>query len=87
MVDQSTPGLVSNAHKSKKEGKYQESINQAPHLTQDTNGKVTISQLDVRNESQAVSPFTAGDHKASTNRRALNPIASKLTVPNSTVIP
>ena len=38
--------------------KDQESINQAPHLTQDTNGKVTTSQLDITNESQEVSPFT-----------------------------
>ena len=44
--------------------------NQAPHLTQDTNGKVTNSQLDITNESQEVSPFTAGDHKAPINRRA-----------------
>ena len=43
---------------------------QAPHLTQDTNGKVTTSQLDITKESQEVSPFPAGDHKASTNRRA-----------------
>ena len=49
---------------SKKEGKDQESINQAPHLTQDTNGTVTTSQLDITNESQEVSPFPAGDHKA-----------------------
>ena len=42
---------------------------QAPHLTQDTNGKVTTSQLDITNESQEVSPFTADDHKASINRR------------------
>ena len=41
---------------SKKEDKDQESINQAPHLTQDTNGKVTTSQLDITNESQEVSP-------------------------------
>ena len=39
--------------------------NKAPHLTQDTNGKVTTSQLDFTNESQEVSPFLAGDHKAS----------------------
>ena len=26
-----------------------------PHLTQDTNGKVTTSQLDITNESQEVS--------------------------------
>ena len=44
--------------------------NQAPHLTQDTNGKVTNSQLDTTNESQEVSPFPAGDHKAHINRRA-----------------
>ena len=44
--------------------------NQVPHLTQDTNGKVTNSQLDTTNESQEVSPFPAGDHKAHRNRRA-----------------
>ena len=44
--------------------------NQAPHLTQNTIGRVTTSQLDITNESQEVSPFPAGDHKTSTNRRA-----------------
>ena len=44
--------------------------NQAPNLTQDTNGKLTTSQLDITNESQEVSPFQAGDCKASINRRA-----------------
>ena len=44
--------------------------NQVPHQTQDTNGKVTKSQLDITNESQEVSPFPAGVHKASINRRA-----------------
>ena len=39
--------------------------NQAPHLTQNTNGKVTTSRLDNANES----PIPAGDHKASVNRR------------------
>ena len=39
--------------------------NQAPHLTQDTNGKVTTSQLDITIESQEVIPFPAGDNKAS----------------------
>ena len=43
--------------------------NQAPHLTQDTNGKVTTLQLDIINESQAISPFPASDHKASIKRR------------------
>ena len=36
----------------------------------DTNGKVTNSQLDTTNESQEVSPFPAGDHKAHINRRS-----------------
>ena len=45
---------------SKKEGaKIRNRYNQAPHLTQDTNGKVTTSQLDITNESQEVSPFPA----------------------------
>ena len=43
--------------------------NQVPHLTQDTNGKVTNSQLDTTNESQEVSPFSVVDHKAHINRR------------------
>ena len=50
--------------------KIRNRYNQVPHLTQDTNGKVTNSQLDTTNESQAVSPFPAGDHKAQINRRA-----------------
>ena len=50
--------------------KIRNGYNQAPHLTQDTNGKVTTSQLDITNESQEVGPFIAGDHKASTNRSA-----------------
>ena len=44
--------------------------NKVPNLTQDTNGKVTNSKLDTTNESQEVSPFPAGDHKAHINRRA-----------------
>ena len=35
--------------------------NQVPHLTQDTNWKLTNSQLYTTNESQEVSPFQAGD--------------------------
>ena len=42
--------------------------NQVPHLAEHTNGKVTNSQLDTTNESQEVSPFPAGDHKAHINR-------------------
>ena len=43
--------------------------NQVPHLNQDTNRKVTNSQLDTRNERQEVSPFPAGDNKEQINRR------------------
>ena len=53
-----------------KGAKMRNRYNQVPHLTQDTNGKVTNSQLDTTNESQEVSPFPAGDHKAHINRRS-----------------
>ena len=52
-----------------KGAKIRNRYNQVPHLTQDTNGKVTNSQLDTTNESHEVSPFPAGDHKAQLNRR------------------
>ena len=48
--------------------KIRNRYNQVPHLTPDTNGKVTNSQLDTTNEGQEVSPFPAGDHKAYLNR-------------------
>ena len=55
-----------------KRAKIRNRYKQSPHLTQDTNGKVTNSQLDITNESQEVSPFPVGDHKVhvSINRRA-----------------
>ena len=53
-----------------KGAKIRNRYNQVPHLTQDTNGKVTNSKLDTTYESQEVSPFPAGDHKAHINRRA-----------------
>ena len=56
--------------KIRKMAKTRNRYNQAPHLIQDTNGKVTTAQLDITKKSQEVSPFPAGDHKASTNRRA-----------------
>ena len=37
-----------------KGAKIRNRYNQVPHLTQDTNGKVTNSQLDTSNESQEV---------------------------------
>ena len=55
---------------SKKMAKIRKRYNQAPHLTQDTNGKVTTSQLDITNVSQEVSPFSARDHRASIDIRA-----------------
>ena len=56
--------------KVRKGAKIWNRYNQVPHLTQDTNGKVTESQLDTTSKSQEVSPFPAGDHKANINRRA-----------------
>ena len=52
-----------------KGAKIRKRYNQA-QLTQDTNGKVTTLQLDITNESQEVSPFPAGVHKASIKRSA-----------------
>ena len=39
--------------KTRKRAKIRNQYNQAPHLTQDTNGKVTTSQLDITNENRA----------------------------------
>ena len=60
-----------------KGAKIRNRYNQVPHLTQDTNGKVTNSQLDAKNESQEVSAFPAGDHKAHINRRVQRHIKHK----------
>ena len=57
-------------YKVSKGAKTRNRYNLVPHLTQDTNGKVTNSQLYTTKESQEVSPFPAGDHKAQMNRRA-----------------
>ena len=51
-----------------KGAKIRNRYNQIPRLTQDTVGKVANSQLDTTNESQEVSAFPAGDHKANINR-------------------
>ena len=64
------PGIfASKWYKVSKGAMIRNRYNQVPHLTQDTNGKVTNLQLDTTNESQEVSPFPAGDHKAQINRR------------------
>ena len=60
-----------------KGAKIRNRYNQVPHLTQDTNGKVTNSKLDTTSESQEVSPFPAGDHKAQINRRAQSKLGCK----------
>ena len=52
--------LKSLVIKVRNRAKIRNRYNQAPHLTQDTNEKVTTSQLDISNESQEVSPFPAG---------------------------
>ena len=53
-----------------KGAKIRNRYNQVPHLTQDANGKVKNLQLDTTKESQEVSPFPGGDHKAHINRRS-----------------
>ena len=53
-----------------KGAKIRNRYNQVPRLIQDTNGKVKNTQLDTTNESQEVSPFPAGDHKAHINRHS-----------------
>ena len=51
--------LVKMLIKVSKGAKIRNRYNQVPHLTQDTNGKVTNSQLDTTHESKEVSPFPA----------------------------
>ena len=63
------PLTINKATKVRKRAKIMNQYNQAPHLTKDTTGKVTTSQLDITNESQEVNPFAAGDQKESINRR------------------
>ena len=62
--------LVLGVVKVSKGAKIRNRYYQVPHLTQDTNGKVTNSRVDTTNKSQEVSPFPAGDHKTHINRRA-----------------
>ena len=67
----SVKNATSESLKVSKGVKVRNRYNQVPHLTQDTNGKVTNSQLDTTNGSQEVSPFPAGDHKAGENKTSL----------------
>ena len=53
--------LIIKLMKVSKGAKIRSRYNQVPHLTQDTNGNVTNSQLDTTNESKEATPFPAGD--------------------------
>ena len=61
--------LSTSLLKVSKGAKDQESIQSSTALDQDTEEKVTNSQLGTINESQEVGRFPAGDHKAQINRR------------------
>ena len=50
--------------------KIRNRYNQISHLTQDINGKVTNSKLDIPKDSHDVSPFPADDHKVTIIRHA-----------------
>ena len=52
-----------------KDAKISNQYIQVPHLTQDTNEKVTNLHLDTTNESKEVSPFPAVKHEAQINAR------------------
>ena len=56
--------ILLDLSKVSKGAKIRNQYNQVPYLAQDTNGKVTNSQLDTTNENQEVCPFLTGDHKA-----------------------
>ena len=58
---------MTRLNKSKKGGKYQESIQSSTMIP---HGNVTKTQLNIsKNEGQEVITFPAGDHKAAMNRR------------------
>ena len=52
-----------------KGAKIRNRYNQEPHLTQDTNGKVTNSQLDTTKESQETSETDAHKGRANTRQK------------------
>ena len=53
----------------RKAEKIRNRYDQVSHMTQDTNRKVTKTQLNITNKSQEGSPFLAAYHKAAINRR------------------
>ena len=54
------PGNIKVRKLTKSRNQY----NQVPQLTKDTTWENDKTQLNITNESQEVSPFPAGDHKA-----------------------
>ena len=69
MLYEKVIGHISQLHKSKKDGKDQESIQSS--TTPDSGYHVGKWQnvINITKKSQEVSPFPAGDHKAAMNRR------------------
>ena len=53
-----------SSYKVRKKAKIRNRYNQAPHLTQDTNGKVTTSKLDITNEAKNTQNNTLINTKA-----------------------
>ena len=74
--------VICATSKANKSAKIRNRYDQVPHLTKDTNVKVTDSKLDTTKESQEVSPFPAGDHKAHINRRTQRHSKHKTKKPN-----
>ena len=61
--------LARTIFKVRKEAKIRKRYNQVPHSTQDTTWESNKNTINITNNSQEVSPFRAGDHKAAMNRR------------------
>ena len=57
IITRSEGEIRNEQSKVSKGAKIRNRYNQVPHLTQETNEKVTNLQLDTTNESQEVSPF------------------------------
>ena len=64
VVNFSFKPFTETVDKVSKGAKTRNRYNQVPHLTKDTNGKRTNSQLYTTNEGQEFRPFPAGEHKA-----------------------
>ena len=79
--------MLGGQFKVSKGAKIRTRYNQIPHLTQDTKGKVSKSQLDTTNESQEVSPFPAGDHKRASTRENEEMTPTGVSVHQITVVP